>query len=82
MAKELTPESGREDGNFPWLRIPSSDVAQLSGWPNPHGYSDSDLELRSDLGVRPGESDPGRMLCGVLLIVALVVIVGLVWLLV
>lgn len=82
MAHALTPESGREDYNFPWLRIPPSDVAQLSGGPNPHGYLDSNLGLGIDLGVRPGESDPGRMLCGVLLIVAMAVIVGLVWLLV
>lgn len=72
MEHQLTPASGRQDENVSRLR-PGSDSAL-------HGCLDSDLHLHDDLGLRPGESDPGRMLCVVLLlVVAMVVVLGLVW---
>ncbi|HEY6424701.1 MAG TPA: hypothetical protein VIY28_15935 [Pseudonocardiaceae bacterium] len=79
MAPQMPPESGREDDDLPWSLTPSRDVAQLSGESNPRSYSDADLALRSEWGARPGESDPGRMLCWVLLIVAAAIILALVW---
>ncbi|MGH3934604.1 MAG: hypothetical protein ACRDS1_06455 [Pseudonocardiaceae bacterium] len=42
------------------------------------GCSDSDPHRHSDLGVRPGESNPGRMLSVVLLLV-LTIVLGLAW---
>jgi hypothetical protein len=72
MEHQLTPPSGREDENVPQLRTGSNSA--LTG-----GF-DSDLYLSSgDLGVRPGESDPGRMLAAVLLLVVAMVVLGLVW---
>lgn len=71
MNHQLTPPSGPEDGNFPWLRTGSNGVLT----------SCYDSDLSSDLGVRSGESDPHRMLAAVLLLVAAVVLValGLAW---
>ncbi|MGH3835170.1 MAG: hypothetical protein ACRDSF_05635 [Pseudonocardiaceae bacterium] len=73
MAHQLTPPSGREDSNFPRPRTGSNSALS--------GCFDSDLHLSSDLGVRSGESDAGRMLGAVLLLVAVVVMValGLAW---
>ncbi|MGH3777511.1 MAG: hypothetical protein ACRDRR_17590 [Pseudonocardiaceae bacterium] len=73
MAHQLTPQPGREDSNVPLPRTGANSALA--------GCFDSDLRLRSDLGVRSGESDAGRMLGAVLLLVALVVMValGLAW---
>jgi hypothetical protein len=61
------PASGRDDGNFPQLR---------SGRNN-----DRTSGLGDDLGVRPGESDSTRMVCGVLLltVATIIIVVALVW---
>lgn len=74
MAHQLTPPPGREDEGHPRLRT-EGDAALTGGF-------DTDLHLRSDLGVRPGESDPGRMLGWVLLVVmalTVVAILALLW---
>jgi hypothetical protein len=63
MTPQLTPAAGREDNGFPRSRTGSNSVHIP--------------ELRRDLGVRPGESDPARMLSGVLLLVATTVIMVL-----
>jgi hypothetical protein len=73
MAHQLLPPSGREDKGSPWLR-----AAGGSARPDSLG---ADLSLHSDLGVRDlgvwaGESDPGRMLAWVLLIVVAAVVGG------
>jgi hypothetical protein len=65
MTQQLTPASGREDSDFPRPRT-GSHSALTSG-------------LRSDLGVRPGESDPGRMLGGVLLLLIATIVLALAW---
>ena len=72
MEHQLTPPSGREDENVPWLRTASSAFTDCA---------DLDSHFRGDLGVRPGESNPGRMLCAVLLLVVVIVMLGsgLVW---
>ncbi len=73
MAHQLTPPSGREDEGLPRFQTESNSALS--------GCVDADLYLRRALGVRPGESDPGRMLGSVLLIVvaAVVVMLALVW---
>lgn len=73
MAHQLTPPSGREDSNVPRPRSGSNSALS--------GCFDSDLHPSSDLGVGSGESDAGRMLGVVLLLVAVVVVVvlGLAW---
>lgn len=72
MAHQLTPPSGREDEGLPRPRTDSNSALT--------GYFEPDLYLHSDLGPRPGESNPGQMLGWVLLIVAAtaVVMLGLV----
>lgn len=66
MTPQLTPASGR-DNSFPQSRTGSNSVLTA--------------EPRRDLGVRPGESDPARMLSGVLLLViaAIIMVLALVW---
>lgn len=73
MEHQLTPPSGREDENFPWLATGSNRALTRC--------FDSDPHPGGDLGVRPGESDSGRMLGAVLLLVAAAVVValGLAW---
>ncbi|MGH3754110.1 MAG: hypothetical protein ACRDRP_15715 [Pseudonocardiaceae bacterium] len=74
MAHQLTPPSGREDEGHPRFQADRSSALA--------GCFDADLNLPGDLGVRPGESDPGRMLGWVLLIVVVTVVVAmlaLVW---
>ncbi len=68
MAHQLMPPSGREDEGSP--RLGTVDGSARTG------RSDVDLYLHSDPGVRAGESDPGRMLAWVLLIVAAAVVAG------
>jgi hypothetical protein len=65
MTRQLTP--GRDSNDFPRPRI-GSDSALAAG-------------LGGGLGVRPGESDPARMLCVVLLLAAMTIIMvlTLVW---
>jgi hypothetical protein len=65
MTRQLTP--GRDGNDFPRLRIGSSSALAAG--------------LGGDLGVRPGESDPARMLCTVLLLAAstIVIVLTLVW---
>jgi hypothetical protein len=63
MTPQLTPASGREDNGFPRSRTGSNSTLTA--------------ELRHDLGVRPGESDPARMLSGVLLLVVATIIMVL-----
>lgn len=69
MAHQLTPPSGREDEGLPRPRTESNSALT--------GCFETDLYLHSDLGLRPGESDPGQMLGWVLLIVAVAVVVML-----
>ncbi len=74
MAHQLTPPSGREDEGLPRLRTEGNSALS--------GCFDADLHLCSDLSVRPGESDPGRMLGWVLLLVVAVMVaamLALVW---
>jgi hypothetical protein len=67
MTPQLTPASGREDNGFPQSRTGSNSALTA--------------ELRHDLGVRPGESDPARMLSGVLLLVVatIIMVLALAW---
>ena len=69
MEYQLTPPPSREAGNVPRARTGSNSVLV--------DCIDSGLYLHSDLGVRPGESDPGRMLCAVLLLVVAIAVLGL-----
>ncbi|MGH3886768.1 MAG: hypothetical protein ACRDSZ_09395 [Pseudonocardiaceae bacterium] len=72
MEHQLTPPSGPEDENFPRLAAGVNTALTDFFGPDPH--------LSGDLSVRPGESDPGRMLGAVLLLVAVVVVaLGLAW---
>ncbi|MGH3866534.1 MAG: hypothetical protein ACRDQ4_10430 [Pseudonocardiaceae bacterium] len=63
MTPQLTPASGREDNGFSW---------SCTGSNSAHAE-----ELCRDLGVWPGESDPARMLSGVLLLVAATITMAL-----
>lgn len=63
MSPQLTPASGREDNGFLWSRTGSNSAPRE--------------ELRHDLGVWPGESDPARMLSGVLLMVIATITIAL-----
>jgi hypothetical protein len=65
MTPQLTPASGREDNGFPPPRTTSKSAPGAG--------------LGSDLDVRPGESDPARMLSGVLLLVVATIITVLMW---
>ncbi|MGH3669880.1 MAG: hypothetical protein ACRDSH_04500 [Pseudonocardiaceae bacterium] len=67
MTPRLTPASGREDHGF------------VHGRSQPPTGSHSALasEFGSDVGVRWGESDPARMLSGVLMLVMATIIMGL-----
>ncbi|MGH3722362.1 MAG: hypothetical protein ACRDRI_26685 [Pseudonocardiaceae bacterium] len=67
MTPQLTPASGREDDYFLRSR------AGRNGAPT--------VERHLDLGLRPGESDPARMLSGVLLLVAatIIMVLALAW---
>ncbi|MBV9031393.1 MAG: hypothetical protein JO364_14055 [Pseudonocardiales bacterium] len=55
MTPQLTPASGREGDCFSRSRTGSNSAPTAA--------------CRRGLGVRPGESDPARMLSGVLLLV-------------
>jgi hypothetical protein len=68
MEHQLTPPS-REDENVLRLRTGSNSTLV--------DCIDSGSYLHSDLGVRPGESNPGRMLCAVLLLVVAIIVLGL-----
>jgi hypothetical protein len=63
MTPQFPPAPGRED----------------NGFPRPWSGSNSTLTAHrgNDLGVRAGDSDPGRMLAGVLLLVATTIILAL-----
>lgn len=65
MTRQLTP--GRDGSDFPRPRIGSNSALAA--------------DLGGDLGVRPGESDPVRMLCAVLLLsgATIVMVLALVW---
>ncbi|MGB8963987.1 MAG: hypothetical protein WCC38_18770 [Pseudonocardiaceae bacterium] len=63
MTQHLTPAAGREDNGFPRLRA--------------GGNSALTAEPSAGLGVRPGESDPARMLSGVLLLAVAMIIMAL-----
>ncbi len=63
MTQQLTPASGREDNGFPR--------------PRTGGNSALTADAGGDLGVRPGESNPARMLSGVLLLTAAMMVVAL-----
>ncbi|MDQ3762009.1 MAG: hypothetical protein M3460_10025 [Actinomycetota bacterium] len=67
MTQQLISSSGRDGNSSPRPRSGSDRAATQ--------------ELDRDLGVRPGESDPTRMLCAVLLLVAatIAIMLGLVW---
>jgi hypothetical protein len=66
MTAQLPPASNHDDG-YPRSRT--------------GGHSTLAPELDNDKGVRPGESDPARMLAAVLLLVAATIVaaVMLVW---
>ena len=64
MTQHLTPPAGREDNGFPRPRTAGSSALTA----DPVG----------DLGVRPGESNPARMLAGVLLLTVAMVLMALV----
>ena len=72
MTPQLTPASVREDNGFPGFPPPLT-TGQTTGKSAPGAG------LGSDLDVRPGESDPARMLSGVLLLVVATIITVLVW---
>ncbi|MGA9311653.1 MAG: hypothetical protein WBV74_14945 [Pseudonocardiaceae bacterium] len=63
MTQHLTPAAGREDNGFPR--------------PRTAGSSALTAEPVGDLGVRPGESNPARMLAGVLLLTVAMVLMAL-----
>ncbi|HEX5346454.1 MAG TPA: hypothetical protein VFW64_05035 [Pseudonocardiaceae bacterium] len=63
MTQHLTPAAGREDNGFPR--------------PRTAGSSALTTEPVGDLGVRPGESNPARMLAGVLLLTVAMVLMAL-----
>lgn len=63
MTPQLTPASGRGDNGFPRPRAGSNSALTV--------------DRGNDLGVRSGESDPGRMLSGVLLLVAAMIMLAL-----
>lgn len=67
MTPRLTPASGREDHGFP----------QGLSQPPAGSYGALASEFGSDVGVRWGESDPARMLSGVLMLVMVTIITGL-----
>jgi hypothetical protein len=69
MTQHLTSAAGREDNGFP--RPQAGDRRALSADPLASGPG-------ADLGVRPGESNPARMLSGVLLLAVAVIIMALV----
>ncbi|MGH3983154.1 MAG: hypothetical protein ACREX8_04670 [Gammaproteobacteria bacterium] len=69
MGYQLTPPPGHEDENVPRLRT-GSNIAFAE-------CAVADSHLRSSLGVRPGESNPGRMLSAVLLLVVAIIVLGL-----
>jgi len=79
MTQQLTPTSGREDSVVPRLRPGSPGASGRHSASGRHGALAS--ELGSELGVRPGESDPARMLGGVLLLVVatIVMVLALAW---
>lgn len=63
MTPQLTPDAGREDARFPRSRAGINHVPTAA--------------RHSELGVRPGESDPAAMLSGVLLLVVATIIIAL-----
>ncbi|MGH3773000.1 MAG: hypothetical protein ACRDRW_16675 [Pseudonocardiaceae bacterium] len=67
MTPHLTPASGRENDRYPRSRTGSNSAPTV--------------ERHPDLGVRPGESDPARMLSGVLLLVVatIIMVLALAW---
>ena len=71
MEYQLTPPPSRQDESVPWLRT-GSNTAFVE-------RADADSRLHDNLGVRPGESNPGRMLCAVLLLVVAIIVLGLGW---
>jgi hypothetical protein len=73
MEHQLTPASRGEDGDLSRLLI-DSDSPLIN-------CADFDLHRRSGLGVGPDESNPGRMLSAVLLLVMVIVVLssGLAW---
>lgn len=64
MTQHLSPAAGRGDNGFPR--------------PRTAGNSALTAEPVGDLGVRPGESNPARMLAGVLLLTVAMMIMALV----
>ena len=63
MTQHLTPAAGREDNGFPR--------------PRTAGHSALTADSIGDLGVRPGESNPARMLAGVLLLTVAMMVLAL-----
>jgi hypothetical protein len=64
MTQHLSPAAGRGDNGFPRPRTAGNSALTA----DPVGH----------LGVRPGESDPARMLAGVLLLTVAMMIMALV----
>jgi hypothetical protein len=62
-----------------WQPGPASGRAG-SGFPGQQADT-RNVDLGRDLGVRPGESDPGRMLAGVLVLMfaTIIMVLALVW---
>lgn len=68
MTQQLTPAAGR-----------SGPGREDSGFPRPRTAGDNarTSETGGDLGVRPGESNPARMLSGVLLLTVAMMLIAL-----
>lgn len=52
-------------------------LTPASGREDPRPRTEANITADSDLGVRPGESNPARMLSGVLLLVVAMIIMAL-----
>lgn len=63
MTAHLNPAFGHDDGGSPRPRI--------------GGYGTVTSDVAPGLGVRPGESDPARMLAAVLVLVVVTIFMGL-----
>jgi hypothetical protein len=68
MTAQLTPASGRDDSSFPRPRPGSYGT---------RSYGTGASDVIGGVRTRPGESDPARMLSGVLVLVISIIIMAL-----